>query len=72
MVGGPTSKRQVRPSEVKRIMIEAGLVKGNPRNAAPHIYSLLRDSSKFKWVAPGTFELMNGTDNSEELSKKLF
>ncbi len=48
---------RVRPSDVKRLMIEAGCIKGNPRHAVPHIHTLLSSSNRFEWVAPGTFEL---------------
>lgn len=38
----------LRTVEAKRILIDAGLITGNPKNAASHLFSLLRDESRFE------------------------
>lgn len=54
----------------KAIMLEAGLVKGNPKNALGHIFQLLRESSRFEkhgyWfqkIRPGEYRLLSTDTN---------
>lgn len=47
----------VRPSDVKKLFLDAGLVKGNPRHLVPHLFTIIKNSGKYEKVAPGTFKL---------------
>jgi hypothetical protein len=53
-------KRTVRPTDAAPILQKAGLAKGTSRNLVPHLYRMLRESSQFEKVAPGTFRLTLG------------
>jgi len=55
----------VNSAEAKRLFLAAGLVRGNPKHAGPHIYSLLKASDRFEWVSPGTFRLVNGLSEKQ-------
>jgi len=57
----------VNASDAKRFFITAGLSKGNPKNLAPHIYGMLKNSPDFEWASPGTFRLVNGDQHQPAL-----
>ncbi len=48
----------VRTAEAKRIFLEVGLAKGNPKWVGSHLYHLLGNSEQFTRVAPGAFRLV--------------
>lgn len=56
----------LRTVEAKRILLDAGLITGNPKNAAGHIFSLLRDETRFERlgirfekIGPGQYRLVS-------------
>lgn len=46
---------RIKVSLAKRLLIEAGIAKGNPRYLMSSIYHLLENSGKYEKVAPGEF-----------------
>ena len=49
------NKGRLKVSVAKRLLIESGLAKGNPRHVTPHIYHLPEDRGRYEKVAPGEF-----------------
>lgn len=49
----------IRVIEAKRIMIDAGMIKGKVSNAASHMYHTLSRSPRFERIAPGEFRLLS-------------
>lgn len=54
----------LRVTEAKRILIEAGKVRGQHKNVAGHIYHLVHASEKFEKVEPGVFRLVGSTPHA--------
>ena len=44
--------------EARDLIMAAGMSYGKPRNVASHIYRMMRDSSDWEWVSPGTFRYL--------------
>jgi hypothetical protein len=59
----------LRTAEVKPILLKAGLIKGNPKNASGHVFGLLRDDDRlgrfgvrFEKLSPGVYKMMPSTE----------
>ena len=52
-----SNKGFIKPSEAKKLLSEAKVISGKPKNFTSHLYNLLKNSEQFIWVAPGTFRL---------------
>lgn len=68
----------LRTAPAKATLIEAGLVKGNPKNVLGHIFQLLKDSDRFaklgyrfEKIEPGVYRLLplrsSSTGNGEDV-----
>lgn len=55
----------IRSQDGKRILIEAGLAKGKPKNLTGSVYRKLAESGRYRWVSAGTFRLI-GTEPQPE------
>jgi hypothetical protein len=62
----------LRVSDAKRILIDAGKVRGQHKNVPGHIYHLVHASEKFEKVAPGVFRLLSATpDDSDQTAASI-
>jgi hypothetical protein len=55
----------LRTAEAKQILMQAGLIHGNPKNASSHLFALLRNQERwskyecwFQRISPGVFKLV--------------
>jgi hypothetical protein len=55
----------VRTNDAKAIVIEAGLLRGNPKYLNSRLHTILIESDRFERIAPGTYRLLPGGEPGE-------